>query len=328
VAGVTTRGASPNPYVFIVGCARSGTTLVRRIVDSHPAIAITRETHWITKWLERGDGITPEGMARPEILESLMAHERFARMPIASGDLEALFEPDGALPYAAFVSGVFDLYGRAFGKRLVGDKTPAYVRSIPILHGLWPRARFVHVVRDGHDVALSAVSWRRSFRLARRFSTWSEEPYGTAAVWWDWLVRLGREAGGALGPALYHELRYERLVADPPGECAALCGFLGVPYDGSMLEYHDAPSRAPAGMYGKQRWEPITPGLRDWRSQMAAADVEAFEATSGPLLDELGYPRAVASPSAAAASKAARLRRSFARDLRGLGEPMPEAWAA
>jgi hypothetical protein len=320
--------SAPNPYVFIVGCARSGTTLVRRIVDAHPAIAVTRETHWITKWLERGRGVTPEGVARPEILESLMTYERFARMPIAHMDLEGLFEPDGELPYAAFVTGVFDLYGRAFGKRLVGDKTPAYVRRIPTLHALWPRAKFVHVVRDGRDVALSAVSWRRSFKLARRFSTWSDEPYGTAAVWWDWLVRLGREAGAALGPELYHELSYERLVADPPAECSKLCGFLGVPYEESMLAYHDSPLRAPPGLYPNRRsWRPITPGLRDWRSQMDAAEIEGFEATSGELLADLGYPRAVARPNGAAVTAAARLREAFARDLTELGEPLPEAWA-
>jgi Sulfotransferase family len=318
-----------NPYVFIVGCARSGTTLVRRIVDSHPALAITRETHWITKWLERGEGITPDGAATPEILESLMAYEKFTRLPIATGDLEALFEAEEALPYAQFVTGVFDLYGRAFGKPLVGDKTPAYVRRIPTLHELWPRARFVHVIRDGRDVALSAVSWRRASRLAERFSTWSDEPYGTAAVWWDWLVRLGREAGASLGTGLYYELRYERLVDDPAGECAALCRFLDIPFDERMLAYHDAPLRAPPGLYPKRRrWPPITPGLRDWRSQMAAAAVERFEAASGTLLDELGYPRGVATPSGPALIAAGRLRRVFAHDLRGLGEPLPEAWTA
>jgi hypothetical protein len=326
---VTTRDGATNPYVFIVGCARSGTTLVRRLLDAHPAIAVTRETHWITKWLERGEGMTVDGTTRPEILESLLAYERFARMPIAREDLERLFDADRALPYSRFVTGVFDLYGRAFGKELVGDKTPAYVRKIPTLHALWPRARFVHVIRDGRDVALSAVSWRRASKLARRFSTWSDEPYGTAAVWWDWLVRLGREAGAALGPALYHELSYERLVADPAAECAALCRFLGLPYEESMLAYHDSPLHAPPGLYAKRRsWRPITPGLRDWRSQMSATDVERFEATSGALLEDLGYSRAVPAPAAAAAARAARLRRAFARDLGELDEPLPRAWAA
>jgi hypothetical protein len=325
---VTTIGAAPNPYLFIVGCARSGTTLVRRLVDAHPAIAVTRETHWITKWLDLGNGMSSGGTATPEILENLLRNKRFARMPIARRDLDALFHPNGDLPYSTFVTCVFDLYGRAFGKQLVGDKTPAYVRRIATLHTLWPRTRFVHVIRDGRDVALSAVNWRRSARLTRRFSTWSAQPYGTAAIWWDWLVRLGREAGTALGAGLYHELRYEQLMADPAAECRALCGFLGVTYEESMLEYHDAPLRAPSGMYAKQTWSPITPHMRDWRVQMSGTDLEAFEAAGGPLLDDLGYPRAVATPSDAATSRAARLRNAFVRDLRRLGEPLPEGWSA
>ena len=65
---------------------------------------------------------------------------------------------------------------KAAGKRLVGDKTPAYVRSIPTLHDLWPEAKFVHIVRDGRDVALSAVNWDRAYKLANRYSTWTEAP--------------------------------------------------------------------------------------------------------------------------------------------------------
>ena len=62
-----------NPYVFIVGCARSGTTLLRRIVDAHPDIAITRETHWIAKRFERQEGVTADGLVTPELFSRLLS---------------------------------------------------------------------------------------------------------------------------------------------------------------------------------------------------------------------------------------------------------------
>ena len=71
-----------NPYVFIVGCARSGTTLLRRIIDAHRQIAITRETHWIAKRFERRQGVTPDGLVTPELVSRLLSREKFTRMRI------------------------------------------------------------------------------------------------------------------------------------------------------------------------------------------------------------------------------------------------------
>ena len=59
-----------NPYVFIVGCARSGTTLLQRLVDAHPLIAITSQTNWVTRYFEMRPGLTPEGLVTPEMIPS------------------------------------------------------------------------------------------------------------------------------------------------------------------------------------------------------------------------------------------------------------------
>src|SRR3712207_7334880 len=64
---------------------------------------------------------------------------------------------------------------------------------------------------DGRDVCLSILNWKKADRALGRFSTWGEDQVTTAAVWWEWHVRLGREDGGSLAPKLYHEVRYEEL---------------------------------------------------------------------------------------------------------------------
>ena len=71
-----------NPFVFLVGCPRSGTTLLRRMVDSHSAIAITRETHFIPKLYERRAGVTVDGRVTPALLPRLLADRRFVRLGV------------------------------------------------------------------------------------------------------------------------------------------------------------------------------------------------------------------------------------------------------
>lgn len=322
-----------NPFVFIVGSPRSGTTLLERIVDAHPEVAVFHEMWWIVKWYKRRMGLTPDGLVTPELISYLLDYSRFRkRLRMSREQLEELLPKLVETPeppsYARFMSGVFDLYGEAQGKRLVGDKTPKYARQIRTLHNLWPEAKFVHLIRDGRDVCLSIMDWERIDRRAiGRCATWADDPVSTAALWWEWNVQLGREAGSSLGPKLYHEMRHESLVADPARECAALCAFLGVPYDGTMLRFHEGRTRHEPGLDAKAAWLPITSGLRDWRSQMAPERLERFEATAGELLDELGYPRAVPRPRPEALRRASEIRKTFAQDVDSRGKRLPEGWS-
>jgi hypothetical protein len=146
------------------------------------------------------------------------------------------------------------------------------------------------------------------------FATWKDDPLSTTALWWESNVRLGRQIGNWLGPELYYEIRYESLIANPKEECAALCAFLGLPYNDAMLRFHVGRTRSKPGLDAKHAWLPITPGLRDWRSQMPAEDVERFEAAAGELLDELGYPRAVSCPGPEALGQASKMRDSLEQD--------------
>lgn len=316
-----------NPYLFIVGCPRSGTTLLRRIVDAHPEIAITRETHWIPEFFKRRTGITSDGLVEPELLAALVEHPRFQTLGVEQRELQELLARKGPVSYAAFVSALFDLYGAKQGKRHVGDKTPGYSREIGILHELWPQARFVHLIRDGRDVCLSATSWKRKTeQLRRRFRTWGEDPVTTAALWWRWHVEPGREEGRELGSDRYYEMRYETLVEQPDLECRSFCEFLGLAFDEGMLRFHQGRVKSDSRLSAKHAWLPPTTGLRDWRTEMSSSDVEHFEAAAGDLLDELGYGRASGSPRASSVERASVIAARFDEDAPTLGLPLPEGW--
>jgi Sulfotransferase family len=315
-----------NPYLFMVGCPRSGTTLLRRLVDAHPFVAVIDETRWIASYFERRAGLTPEGMVTPELVPRLLEYDRFAKSGIGREDLEDLMPSGEPISYATFVTGVFDLYGRIQGKSLVGDKTPRYARKIPTLHGLWPKTKFVHLIRDGRDVCLSILNWKKAQKSIGRFESWREDPVTATALWWELHLHLARESGTPLGPALYHEVRYESLVSDPAEECSKLCEFLGIPYDGAMLRFHEGRERPGVGLDAKKAWRPVTGGLRDWRSQMSAVEVERFEAAAGDLLEDLGYERAFPRPSSEDMERISETRHRFVQELYERGRSIPEVW--
>jgi hypothetical protein len=306
---------SVNPYFFIVGAPRSGTRMLGRLVNAHPEIAVIHEGRFVPGWFRHRRGLTPEGVVTPELVRLLAEFERFEHLAVERDQLERLIAERPELPYATFVSELFDLHGRAVGKRLVGDKSPRYVRNVPTLHQLWPAAKLVHLVRDGRDVGLSVLSWKKVVErgeLVATLPTWREDRISTVALWWERLVRLGRQDGVPLGPGLYQEVRYESLVEHPAAACESLCAFLGVPYDEAIVHRHDGP--------------PPTPGMRKWRAQMAPEEVERFEAVAGDLLDELGYPRLFPEIGAGARRSATRMRELFSEYTREHGGRLPDGW--
>jgi hypothetical protein len=314
-----------NPYVFFVGCSRSGTTLLRRIGDAHPELAVAPEQHWLPRYWEWRIALTPEGLVTRNLLDMLLADRRFAGLKLPFKRVAELVE-HGPMHYTRFVTDLFDLYGQVKGKRLVGEKTPKYVRYLPTLNELWPHAKVVHLIRDGRDIALSLLEWDKAERNVGRFPTWDEDRITTAALYWEWNVRLGREASVLLGPKRYYELRYESLVTDPELETRRLCDFLGLAHDPAMLRFYEGRAKSKPGLSAKKAWQPITAGVRNWRAQMNTEDLMRFETAAGGLLDELGYERPPVDASDDRLARAARLREAFDGYARSAGWRVPGAW--
>jgi hypothetical protein len=313
-----------NPYVFLVGCARSGTTLLHRIVDAHPQIAITPEIHWVANFKRYDDVRQP--VVNRQTLMSLIEEKRFAHLQVDSDDFKKLLAPGENISYADLLTRIFELFRTKTGKPLVGNKTPTYVLRINTLHQIWPQARFVHLIRDGRDVCLSVMNWKKGGRIVGRHSTWTQDSVSTVALWWKQKVRLGQEAGKRLPQGLYHEIRYESLMADPETECRSLCEFLQLPFSDEMLRFHEGRTRQQSNLGSKRSWLPITPGLRDWRSQMPFEDIERFEAAAGDLLEELGYIRRFVNLGHEAQVHAAAIYESFTQEIRSRGHLLPKGW--
>src|SRR5262249_42860024 len=179
VASRTARATAVNPYVFVCGCPRSGTTLLQRMLDSHPELAVLFETNIVPRRV-LGKHPAPDLPLTDYLLGQVVGFKWFDHLGV---DEETAFGlAVGHSTFAEFVGALLDEVGRRRGKRFVGEKVPGYVRRMPTLHGLFPSARFIHIVRDGRDVALSMLDWITPERWLGRMHLWQEEPVAVCAL--------------------------------------------------------------------------------------------------------------------------------------------------
>ena len=283
---------SPNPFLFVVGCPRSGTTLLERILNAHPKLAIIHETHWITSFYKKKTGISKKGRITPEFIDLLADHHRFHLLDMTRADLQSILDEKPKISYEKFITRIFDHFGAKRNKTLVGDKTTgASLRNLPLLHQLWPAAKLIHLIRDGRDVMLSMLSWPKAARAAGRFDLWKENPVATTALWWNWQVGLALNEGRTIGPQNCHELRFENLVGNPAPTLQTLCSYLNLPYTEDLLQFNKEKKSTDASLSANQAWLAPTPGLRNWRTQLPPEHIELFEALAGDLLTTLNYER-------------------------------------
>lgn len=309
IAGESRGADAPSPFLFVVGCPRSGTTLLQRMLDAHPELAVANDTHFISRAvrvvapaLARGDDAPIDAATERALIDWSIGYRRFGRLGLSD---EAIEHARRAESFVEFVAEIYRALAARHGKRWGGEKTPDYVRSLPLLRRLFPRTPIVHIVRDGREVALSLLDWAEVGKGPGRFALWRDEPLATAALWWRWQVASGRRAAANLPADAVHELRYARLVAEPRAELERLAAFLGLGEVDAMLAFHEGKTRRGAGRSAKSSWLPPTPGLRDFERVMAADDLALFELLAGDLLDELGEPRA-ADPARVAAAALVR----------------------
>jgi hypothetical protein len=283
------------------------------MLDNHPHLAVSNDPHFIPFAIDGvRDGRDPP--VTDALVYWLLGYRTFSRLELTEAEVREVAALSAS--YSELVENLYTAYARNHGKELAGEKTPRYVRFLPLLHSLFPWAKMVHLIRDGREVALSTLDWARPDRGPGRFRLWQTHPLAACALSWRWHVATGLRDGRPLGASLYCEVRYEDLIESPEATLGALAAFLELPSAPEMLEYHRGRRRAEPGLSAKDAWLPPTRGLRDWRTQMSAREVELFEAIAGDLLAALGYERAYDNISAEIEELAAKCRDAWAAEMR------------
>lgn len=267
-----TRECEP---VFVVGMNGSGTTMLLDCLGRHPALyAFPKETRLIPYLMARQAGY---GDLRVDAnYRALWDDVRQLAVFQEVNDHAPVPLPDDwqerPRTLAAVLDGVFGHFADAQDKRRWCEKTPQHVQHLLALGDLFPAARFVHVIRDGRDCAVS---------FHRR---WRRQPELTVFRWKK-VVMMGREQGMRLGPARYLEVRYEDLTAEPDRSLRRICRFLGLDFHPDVLQSAQpylAPSRG-SRTGGLQR------NSGKWRSYFPAGTVEGLERIAGATLASCGY---------------------------------------
>jgi hypothetical protein len=265
-AGATTDIAADDGNaapIFVIGSPRSGTTLLRLILDSHPDISCGEETHFLRD-LEAivgrdWDLVSTYGLGRDWWL----------------GQIRDL--------YSGFQAEVL----RRSDKRRWAEKDPTYTLHLGFIDELFPGAQYVHLIRDGHDVVASFRD-RWGYKSAAR----------AARSEWARYVGAARVLGDRLPESRYLEIRYEELVADPDTQGRRLFDFLREPWDPDVLDFdaadHQATERYRRFTAGRR--ESGGDAATIYRSRVGAGgdSLDPFlrrllRRYNGSLLRELGY---------------------------------------
>lgn len=236
---------------FLVGALRSGTTLLRLMLDHHPAICWFGEFDYAVEYLDRAGAPVPVS----QYVACLETHRIFR----SSG-----FTIDRTLDLKSLLGSFVEQARRRSGKPIVGATVH---RHFGRLIDIWPGAKFIHIVRDPRDVA---DSWVRM--------GWAASAWGGALGWlsaeeeWD-------HVAGVLPPGQRLEVRYEDLIASCTENLSRICQFLGTDFDASMLDYaQDSTYDSPDARL-----------LGQWRRRLSDRQVRLVETRVGSRLREQGY---------------------------------------
>lgn len=281
------------PAPFVIGMGRSGTTLLRLMLDAHSQLAIPVETHFIPFLLAEPPADGAECLARMRERPNWTEFECLGRA--FESRLTALepFRLDEAVRL------FFRHYAELQGKPRWGDKTPTYVEQVAAIGALLPEARFVHIVRDGRDVALS---YRDKW-----FGPGAD--LQAAARMWRGRLLMARAQSETLAPGRYLELRFEDLIAAPERELRRVCAFLELTFEPGMLTYHarasqrlaefrdwrDAEGRVTVareqllGIHVNTHRPPDPAQAGKWRTGLTPEEAALFEREAGDALTAFGY---------------------------------------
>ena len=272
----------PDRPVIVLGCPRSGTTMLQVALHAHPRMAIGPET-WLLvdayrDRLRFGDLQTRVG--KEALVDWLLRRRKVRDLRLGRERVhELVLEAPPTLGSA--LGAVLQGYAQRFDKPRWGDKRPAYYQDVPAVLRLFPDAQFVHLVRDPRACVASL----------QRMPWWQQGTPAALAAWVE-AVDYGAHWRTRLGPSSWHELRYEQLVADPEPELRRLCDYLGEAYDPAMTQPDSVPR---AAVPRRKTWHSRARSGMDsdrttaYREGLDLADLQLVERVAGSRLQEAGY---------------------------------------
>ncbi len=293
----TAGGPKPPPFPVIVGCPRSGTSLLAVMLDAHSQLAIPPETTFLPRVMGmRGESASLRSEFFQTVSTDRVSVSNWSDFGLDIDAFRHRLEAIRPFTLAAGVRAFYEMYTQSQAKNRAGDKTPGYVYTMDHIQALLPEAHFIHVIRDPRDTVLS---WRKAWFAPT-------QDLGALGQFWRQHIEVGRRLGTSLRH--YMELRFEDLVDHPERELRRVCAFVGLDYEPGMLDFASRGEARIAQLQGRQTLDgrmvsreertsihanlaksPRRDRVGVWRQEMPASEQRRVEAAAGPLLAELGY---------------------------------------
>lgn len=285
------RAIGALPVFFVGGLPRSGTTWVQQLLNSHPRVMCLGESHFM-------NDLVPSVLKAMNGYRIRRAEGRDTWAPTVRGPEGRQLAPMVHMAFAALIQANLD--GRSAADLVaVGEKTPDNIMHMNKIWSIFPAARFVNVIRDGRDGGLSAFIRFRSKLPPEMTRLDYMRAYAEG-----WSTRIAGARALGQGKA-YFEIRYERMHAEPLTEAARLFGFLGADCAPETIQSALDAASFETLSGGRHRGQEDSAShyrrgeVGGWANTLSEAEVEAFETIAGPMMDELGYARAVTRVGAA-----------------------------
>jgi hypothetical protein len=290
IPGSTDRAdkAAIAPF-FIVGSGRCGSTLLRMMLASHSQLSIPPETRFLVllaKHFSIERPLTEEEIE--SVVSTITGHDTWPDLKL---DAQEFRRRVGKLirPHVGDVAEVvYRCYMEAEGKPRWGDKSPIYITIVPELARMFPTSRFIHVVRDGRDVAKSfqATPWR---------GRWLHDSTGR----WIQALKCQRRWDHSEVRNRILLIRYEELVLKTEPRLREICRFIGEEFEPNMLSWErkvdeQVPERA-RGVHTKLKLKIGAEGVARWKRELSRREIFVCEAFMAPLLARFGYERCYTS---------------------------------
>ena len=270
--------------IFIVGCERSGTTILRLMLNEHSRIALPPQTKFSRKLYKRrlmfGDLLKKKN--RKKVIKWMLerkSNTKLTDLQLKDRLLVQIWEKCATL--GDMIATIFQQYSLNRNKPRWGDKRPYYIRYIAQLLRLYPDARIIHVIRDGRDCVASL----------KRMPWWKKSTI-YSMLNWRHAIRMGSNAGN-VHKGQFMEIRYEDLINEPESQLRHICEFLDEPYEPAMMNFHlNAEQNIPEY---KRPWhyrtsKPLSAKfIGQWREELSENEVHLLEWCARKELKKWNY---------------------------------------
>ncbi len=278
-----TSSGSDRP-IFVVGCARSGTTLLQLMLHSHPRIAIPPELRFTIKLYNKRVQIGDLSVKKNRRRVARMIVDREGSFFDDLGlDPEVVRQRiiDGPPTLGSAIGIVLQAYAEKWGKPRWGEKRPNFIQYLPQVLELFPDAQIVHIIRDGRDCAASL----------KRMPWWNHG-HNAAVFKWQHAMHTADWARETLSSDQYYDFRYEDLVSNPEAELRLLCDFLDEDFDPGMLEPAQLSGDAvpERKVWHERTKEPVSgAAVGRWQGELDMSELQLMEWIAGKELKRYGY---------------------------------------